>query len=307
MRLVAVDDVAEQADVALDERRGPAAWACDERPVDLAGQLLQPVDRLARRRRAGRGRAARRASNRYTSSRRASSTTSRMRARAAARSPRQASSQRPGPLAGRERRGDRAVADARRRAAAPTAAGPHSPSSRWPWATPTWAHTSAASWPADGAASATAREPPDRLAGPAGVAGDLGERHLEPHPRAHRVRGPGPLGGRLEQLPRLGVAAAVGQRVGLVDEVLGDAATGEPARQVGVLGAPPGGRAAIASSKRPSAERGSSPWPRPARPGSRRSHGSRSSRRCAAPRPAARRRRAGSPAGRRPRRSRRDR
>ena len=64
----------------------------------------------------------------------------------------------PRPLARRRptwRPGCRRPGRPRSRAAAASA---HSPSSRWPWATPTWAHTSAASWPALGAASATSRK-----------------------------------------------------------------------------------------------------------------------------------------------------
>ena len=79
-------------------------------------------------------------------------------------------------------------------------------------------------------------EPPDRLVGAAGVAGDLGQRHLEPDPCPDGARGQRPFGGRFEQLPRRAVVPGVGERVGLVDEVLGDAPAGQPVGQAGVVG-----------------------------------------------------------------------
>ena len=71
---------------------------------------------------------------------------------------------------------------------------------------------------------------------PTRVAGDLGEHHLEPHPRPDRVRRAGLLGGGLDEPAGLAVAAAVGEGVGLVDEVDGDAPPGQPAGQRRMVG-----------------------------------------------------------------------
>ena len=46
-RLVAVDDVAEQTGVPFEHGQGVAGVRLHERPVDLAGELLQPRHRLA--------------------------------------------------------------------------------------------------------------------------------------------------------------------------------------------------------------------------------------------------------------------
>ena len=141
-------------------------------------------------------------------------------------------------------------------------------------------------------------EPSDRLAGPAGVACDLGERHLEPHPRARRVRREGTLGGRLEQLSCFCVAPGVGERVRLVEEVHGDATSGEPPGQVGVVDgrlARQRGRLVAATE----ADEARCPRRRQLDARLRRVRLTRRSRRSATPRPVVRRRRAARPAGRR--------
>ena len=114
-------------------------------------------------------------------------------------------------------------------------------------------------------------EAPDGLVAPAGVAGDLGERHLEPDPGPQGAVLPRPLGGGLEQLAGLDVAARVGEGVGLVDEVLGDAAAGGPVGQLGVARRRPGGL----PLRPPRSGRGRGGWrPGPA-PGRRRCGASR--------------------------------
>ena len=71
--------------------------------------------------------------------------------------------------------------------------------------------------------------------GPSGVTGELGQAHVEPHP-CRQGAGHGPLSGRLEQLLGFVVVAGVGEGMGLVHQVLGDAPAGQPVGQVGVIG-----------------------------------------------------------------------
>ena len=201
----------------------------------MAASSSSRVDGLARPRRSGRGRGAAPARRCDIWSRRTSSTTARMRSRADARSPRQASSQArvrsrvatdvatglSPTWSARRRRGRRRAALAEQQVALGDAdVGPHQRR----------VLAGRAGRVGDAA------EPADRLVAATGVAGDLGERHLEPHPGAHRVRRPAPARrpARAARVPR--VAAGVGERVGLVDEVLGDAAPGQPAGQLGVVG-----------------------------------------------------------------------
>ena len=162
----------------------------------------------------------------YIWSRRIGVMISRMRRRAETMSPRHASSQARvrSRVAHEVATGLSPTSSARRRAAA---AASHSPSRRWPWATPTWAHTSAASCPTDRRLLGHRLEALDRLAGPPGVAGDLGERHLEPHPGARWRSSPAPARRPSRAAAvRVGVVAGVGEGVGLVDDVHGDARAG---------------------------------------------------------------------------------
>ena len=90
-------------------------------------------------------------------------------------------------------------------------------------------------------------------------------------PRRPSRSPPVPARRRARAAPGPRVAAAVRQRVGLVDEVQGDAATGQPAGQVGLLGGRLAGeRDRLVES--PERAAGSSPWPRPARLGSAGGH-----------------------------------
>ena len=116
-RLVPVDDVGEGVEVAVDHgpgvgARGPATSG----PSTTSASSSQPVDGLARRRRGGRGRGAARLERCAPRRAPADAATSRMRARADGRSPRQASSQARVRSRVAERRGHRAVADPSARA-----------------------------------------------------------------------------------------------------------------------------------------------------------------------------------------------
>ena len=92
----------------------------------------------------------------------------------------------------------------------------------------------AASWPADAASAAAALN--RRMASSARpVSRAISARVISSHTRApSRVGGAGLLGGGLDELACRGVAAAVGEGVGLVDEVAAHAAAGLPAGQRGL-------------------------------------------------------------------------
>ena len=154
--LVAVDHVGLRDDVAVDQ--GPGVAGVDGR--HRARRCTRPAPPAARPPRAGRpgarGRGA--GSARRCTPRRGRPARS---CRGCAGGP---TPDRPGtPTSqarvrsrGRDRRGHRAVADLVGLAPVPRPPRRTRPSSRWPWATPTWAQTRAACWPTLGAASATA-------------------------------------------------------------------------------------------------------------------------------------------------------
>ena len=77
-------------------------------------------------------------------------------------------------------------------------------------------------------------EASNRLVGATRVPGDLCEHHLEPHPGAHGIGRPGAVARRLQQCPCLPEPPRVAEGMSFVDEVQGDAATGQPSRKVGL-------------------------------------------------------------------------